>query len=125
MRRCIIPLLLLALTSPLPTATSPPPATPPSPLTFPSLGGAPYTVTYDTRSFKVNDEPVLLLSGSVHYQRAGADLWDRVLARAVVRRRGERELRGLREGMGGRGRGTRAGVDRGRQSRTQIEKGRR
>ena len=83
-------LLLLSLTST--AATSPP--TLPSPLTFPSLGGAPYAVSYDTRSFKVNDEPILLLSGSVHYQRAGADLWDRVLARAVVRRGKNESCRG-------------------------------
>ena len=53
-----------------------------APATYSDLKGEPYNVTFDRRSFRVNDEPVLLLSGSVHYQRAGADLWDRVLSRA-------------------------------------------
>ena len=55
---------------------------PSTPATFADLKGKPYDVTYDRRSFRINGEPILLLSGSVHYQRAGADLWDRVLSRA-------------------------------------------
>jgi hypothetical protein len=44
---------------------------------------APRSVSYDGRSFLLNGERVLILSGSIHYQRVLPADWPRVLALAV------------------------------------------
>ena len=46
--------------------------------TFPfysSYAGKPYTVDYDKRSLRLNDEPVLFMSGSIHYPRSTPAMW--------------------------------------------------
>ena len=37
---------------------------------YSELGGKPYTVTYDKRSFFINGRRTLFLGGAVHYPRA-------------------------------------------------------
>jgi hypothetical protein len=49
---------------------------------FTDVAGAPYAVTYDNRSFRINDVPTLMLSGSIHYQRATPSMWPDILAKA-------------------------------------------
>ena len=44
---------------------------------------APHAVTYDARSFKLDGQRELLLSGSIHYQRVHPTDWPRVLALAA------------------------------------------
>ena len=46
-------------------------------------GGGAHTVGYDARSMLLDGERVLLLSGSLHYQRIVPADWPRVLALAV------------------------------------------
>jgi len=49
---------------------------------YSDVAGSAYTTTYDQRSFLINDEPVLLLSGSIHYNRASPEMWPDILAKA-------------------------------------------
>jgi hypothetical protein len=43
----------------------------PSPFPFySSYAGKPYTVSYEKRSLRLNDQPVLFVSGSIHYPRS-------------------------------------------------------
>lgn len=46
------------------------------------VAGSPYNVSFDRRSFRINNDPILLLSGSIHMQRATPALWPKLLARA-------------------------------------------
>ena len=46
---------------------------------YSNLGGKPYTITYDERSFIVNGKRTLFLSGAVHYPRSMPDVWQRFL----------------------------------------------
>ena len=48
---------------------------------YDSLGGQPYTSTYDSRSFFINGERTLLLGGSVHYPRFSPGQWDDILSK--------------------------------------------
>ena len=49
-------------------------ATPAFPF-YSSYAGKPYTVSYDKRSLRLNDEPVLFMSGSIHYPRSTPAMW--------------------------------------------------
>lgn len=40
-----------------------------------------YKVTYDSRAILINDERILLLSGSFHYPRATSDMWLSILTK--------------------------------------------
>ena len=51
-------------------------------LRYADVAGAPYPVTYDSRSFHIGGTPTLLLSGSVHYQRLTPGMWADVLTKA-------------------------------------------
>jgi beta-galactosidase len=42
---------------------------------YDDLGGKPFTVTWDSRSMRLNDKPVLLQSGSIHYPRSTPAMW--------------------------------------------------
>ena len=46
------------------------------------LKGAPYTVTYDSRSFFINNKRTLLLGGSIHYPRLSPGQWVDILTKA-------------------------------------------
>ena len=49
-----------------------------APAAFPlysSYAGKPYTVSYDQRALRLNDEPVLFMSGSIHYPRSTPAMW--------------------------------------------------
>ena len=47
---------------------------------YADLDGAAYTVTWDSRSMRLNDRPVLLLSGSIHYPRSTPAMWPALFA---------------------------------------------
>lgn len=49
-------------------------ATPAFPL-YNSYAGKPYTVSYDKRALRLDDEPVLFMSGSIHYPRSTPAMW--------------------------------------------------
>ena len=49
---------------------------------YSDVAGSAYTTTYDQRSFLINDEPVLLLSGSIHYPRSTPAMWPKLFAEA-------------------------------------------
>ena len=51
-------------------------------LRYSDLKGAPYTVTADARSLRLNDEPFLVLSGSIHYPRATPSMWPSIFGAA-------------------------------------------
>ena len=42
-----------------------------------------YTVTYDERSFLINDNRTIILSGSVHYPRSTPGMWDHIFEEMV------------------------------------------
>ena len=55
--------------------------------TFPlysSYAGKPYTVTYDRRSLRLNDQPVAFLSGSIHYPRSTPAMWPQLVQQAAA-----------------------------------------
>ena len=47
------------------------------------LGIAGYSVTYDERSFIINNKRTIILSGSVHYPRSTPEMWDRIFKEMV------------------------------------------
>ena len=53
-----------------------------SALSYADVKGSAYNVTYTKRSFVIGGEPTLLLSGSIHYQRATPDMWEDILSKA-------------------------------------------
>jgi hypothetical protein len=55
----------------------------PGVITYDSLQGAPYSVTYDNRSLFINGERTLFFSFGMHYTRATQAQWDDLLAKAV------------------------------------------
>ena len=46
------------------------------------LGGKPYNVTYDERSFIIDGQRTILLGGSFHYPRASPGDWPGILQKA-------------------------------------------
>lgn len=56
----------------------------PGVISYPSLGGAPYAVTYDNRSLFINGQRSLFFSFGMHYTRATEAQWDDLLAKAVA-----------------------------------------
>ena len=51
-------------------------------VTYDSLNGKPYTISYDSRSFIINTKRTLLLSGGVHYGRLSPGQWKNILTKA-------------------------------------------
>ena len=51
---------------------------------FSSYAGSPYTVTYDRRSIRLNDQPVAFLSGSIHYPRSTPGMWPQLMKQAAA-----------------------------------------
>lgn len=51
-------------------------------VTYDSVRDRPYTVSYDERSFFIDNQRTLLLSGAIHYPRSTPAMWDDVLQRA-------------------------------------------
>ena len=49
---------------------------------YSDLGGKPYSVTWDSRSMRLDDKPVMLLSGSIHYPRSTPAMWPALFAEA-------------------------------------------
>ena len=47
------------------------------------VAGSSYTVTYDERSFFINNKRTVILSGSVHYPRSTPGMWDQIFAEMV------------------------------------------
>ena len=47
------------------------------------VAGSSYTVTYDERSFLINDKRTIILSGSVHYPRSTPGMWDHIFEEMV------------------------------------------
>ncbi|XP_065908051.1 uncharacterized protein [Dysidea avara] len=47
------------------------------------VAGSSYTVTYDERSFLINNKRTVILSGSVHYPRSTPGMWDQIFAEMV------------------------------------------
>ena len=76
-------LLLLAVLALLPATNGAPPASSAFP-TFSSYAGSPYTVTYDRRSIRLNDQPVTFLSGSIHYPRSTPGMWPALMKQAAA-----------------------------------------
>jgi hypothetical protein len=58
------------------------PASSPGFLTYDSLGSAPYAVSYDNRSFSINGQRTLFLSGVLHYPRSTPLMWDDLMTKA-------------------------------------------
>ena len=55
--------------------------------TFPSFSqyaGRPYSVTYDRRSIRLNDQPVVFMSGSIHYPRSTPGMWPSLMRAAAA-----------------------------------------
>jgi hypothetical protein len=52
-------------------------------ITYDSLGGAPYAVSYDNRSLFINEQRSLFFSFGMHYTRATQAQWDDILAKAA------------------------------------------
>ena len=50
---------------------------------YSEVKGKPYSITYDERSFLINGDRTLLLSGTVHYPRIVPEMWKSVLQEAV------------------------------------------
>ena len=61
-------------------AAAPPSATP-GVVTYESLGGAPYTVTADKRSFMVNGQRSFFFSAGIHYVRSTPMMWEDILGK--------------------------------------------
>ena len=55
----------------------------PGVITYPSLQGQPYSVTYDNRSLYINGQRSLFFSFGLHYTRATEAQWDDLLTKAV------------------------------------------
>ena len=51
---------------------------------FSSYAGSPYTVSYDRRSIRLNDQPVTFLSGSIHYPRSTPGMWPQLMKQAAA-----------------------------------------
>ena len=51
---------------------------------FSSYAGKPYTVSYDARSIRLNDQPVTFLSGSIHYPRSTPGMWPQLMQQAAA-----------------------------------------
>ncbi len=51
-------------------------------ITYDQLGGRPYTVTYDERSFLIDGQRTLILGGSFHYPRSSPGDWPIFFERA-------------------------------------------
>ena len=47
------------------------------------VAGSSYTVSYDERSFLINDTRTIILSGSVHYPRSTPGMWDHIFEEMV------------------------------------------
>ena len=47
------------------------------------VAGSGYTVTYDERSFLINNKRTIILSGSVHYPRSTPGMWDHIFEEMV------------------------------------------
>ena len=82
----VLSLLLLAVLALLPAIHAAPAAhAPPSGFpSFSSYAGSPYTVTYDRRSIRLNDQPVTFLSGSIHYPRSTPGMWPALMKQAAA-----------------------------------------
>ena len=74
----LVALTLLAL---LPTSCLSANASFPS---YSSYAGKPYTVSYDARSLRLNDEPALFVSGSIHYPRSTPGMWPGLMRAAAA-----------------------------------------
>jgi hypothetical protein len=59
-----------------------PASTPPGFITYDSLAGAPYSLTYDNRSFFINGQRTVFLSGVMHYPRSTPAMWDDLFTKA-------------------------------------------
>ncbi|KAF4655278.1 Beta-galactosidase 6 [Perkinsus chesapeaki] len=55
------------------------PIAPEAILRYSQFAGRPYTVSYDSRAFKLNGARTLLLGGSVHYPRLAVEEWEPML----------------------------------------------
>jgi hypothetical protein len=51
-------------------------------VTYDQLGGIPYNVSWDSRSFMINGQRTLLLGGSFHYPRASPGDWPTIFQNA-------------------------------------------
>ena len=51
-------------------------------VTYDQLGGQPYNVTWDSRSFMINGARTLLLGGSFHYPRSSPGDWPAIFQNA-------------------------------------------
>ena len=47
------------------------------------FAGSSYSVTYDERSFLINNKRTIILSGSVHYPRSTPGMWDQIFSEMV------------------------------------------
>ena len=52
-------------------------------LRYHDFSGSAYTVTYDERSFLINNKRTIILSGSVHYPRSTPGMWDHIFEEMV------------------------------------------
>ena len=52
-------------------------------MSYHDVAGSSYTVTYDERSFLINNKQTIILSGSVHYPRSTPGMWDKILEEMV------------------------------------------
>jgi predicted transglutaminase-like cysteine proteinase len=59
-----------------------PTSTSPGFITYDSLAGAPYSLTYDNRSFFINGQRTVFLSGVMHYPRSTPAMWDDLFTKA-------------------------------------------
>ena len=51
---------------------------------FSSYAGKPYNVSYDSRSLRLNNQPVVFLSGSIHYPRSTPAMWPGLMKAAAA-----------------------------------------
>ena len=52
-------------------------------LRYHDVAGSRYTVTYDERSFLINNKRTIILSGSVHYPRSTPGMWDQIFEEMI------------------------------------------
>ena len=52
-------------------------------LRYHNVSGLPYSVTYDERSFIIDNKRTIILSGSVHYPRSTPGMWDHIFEEMV------------------------------------------
>ena len=82
--RCFSAILIPILLAALCLCSTPVEATNPTFPLYSAFAGKPYTVSYDRRSLRLNDQPAAFLSGSIHYPRSTPAMWPQLMKQAAA-----------------------------------------